>query len=221
MQQPERYYVPTDMVGFAEGSRIGVSWLVLHAADWAGEPLIVVANADRARWSERVLSDALGYRCVSVVAFRSAQAQGWRGGPTVLFSPPNVNVLAWFDRSRLVTALCVVQGSRYDTTAWARAYGPVDLTTGLHYPPGPRVAPAVEQALTALNVSMGGSSMRTSRDVAEAIRTLRTLAAEGYPIDPDDLESWALANDWSLVGAHRLAVQAGHLSAGNRPVVGR
>lgn len=221
MQQPDRYYVPTDLVGIAEGSRIGVSWLILHASDWAGEPLIVVANDDRARWSERVLSDALRFRCISMVAFRSAQAQGWGGGPTVLFSPPSVTVLAWFDRNRLVPALCVVQGSRYDTTAWARAHGPVDLTTGLPYPPGPRVDPAVEQALSALRESMGRNSMSTSRDVAEAVRTLRTLAAEGYPIDPDDLESWALANDWSLVGAHRLAVQASHVSAGDRSVAGR
>ena len=221
MHQPDRYYVPTDMVGTAEGARIGVSWLVLHASDWTGEPLIVVANDDRARWSERVVSDALRFRYVSDVAFRSAPAQGWRGGPTVLFSPPSVSVLAWFDRSRLVPALCVVQGRRYDTTAWARAHGPVDLTTGLPYPPGPRVDPAVEQALTALRDSMGGSSMSTSRDVAEAVRTLQTLAAEGHPIDPGDLESWALANGWSLVGAHRLAVQASHVLAGDRSDAGR
>ena len=213
-RETDRFYVPTGAMGTLDGSRIGISWLTRHASEWSGDPLMVIPSEAHLERNHHIEAATRRFPWVTSIAFRSAQSQGWDGGPTLLLYPPETSVLAWFDRSRLVPALGVVQGTLFDTTAWARARQTVDLTNGRVYPFGPSVDPVVHEALLALREQTGGRGLTTKRDVATMERTFRLLQADGQRLTPADIEAWALMNRWSLAAAHRLALGAGRVTAG-------
>jgi hypothetical protein len=211
--EPERFYVPTDTSGILEGSRIATSWLARHGHEWDGEPLVVVPADKYATSNEYIRKATLEHRWETSLAYQGARARGWEGGVVVLFYPDS-RVLGWFDRNQIVPALCVVQGSIYDTNAWAKAYGPEDLTTGFRYPHSPDVDPVVVQGLTFVQRSRHWRQLTNAADISLMVRTLRLLQAHGHRFASQELEAWALSEHWKASAADRLAAYADKVSDG-------
>lgn len=211
---PERFYVPTDQGGSIEGSRVGVSWLRRRGPRWPGEPLIVVPTERHARSNTHIRGGVERFRWETASTYRGARGRGWVGGPVLLVFP-DASVLGWFDRHPGVPALCVVQGLHYDTTAWARAHRPEDLTTGRPYAAGLELDPVVERGLEALLRSRHWHGMTTAADISLTVRTLRLLWENGHAIPPGDLETWALSQGWRPVMAARLSEYSTRVSDGS------
>jgi hypothetical protein len=212
--EPARFYVPTDRGGTLEGSRVGVSWLRRHASEWAGEPLVVVPTERHARADAHSRNAIERFRWETGSTYRGARQRGWTGGPVLLLFP-DASVLGWFDRHPGVPAICVVQGARYDTTPWARAHQPEDLTTGRTYRGELDLDPVVERALDSLARSRGWRGLTSASDISLTVRSLRLLHANGHPIPSQDLETWALAHGWRPAMAARLADYATRVGEGS------
>lgn len=211
--EPARFYVPTDRGGTLEGSRVGVAWLRRRAPEWPGDPLVIVPTERHARSDPHIRSAIEGSHWETGSTYRGAHGRGWSGG-SVLLLFPDASVLGWFDRHPGVFALCVVQGARYDTTAWARAHQPEDLTTGRPYPGDLVLDPVVEQALGSLVRSRDWQGLTSASDISLVVRSLRLLHESGHPIPPGELETWALSRGWRPVMAARLAEYAGRVLEG-------
>ena len=198
----ERFYVPTDICGTREGCRIGLAWLDLHGADHAGEPLVVTPSGG-ARSNPYVARALETYRSETASTYRGATRRGWPGGPALLFFP-TASVLDWFDRSRHVTALGVVQGVRYDPSAWAMAFEVEDLTTGRPFSDGPHLSEPVLQRLDALQRRADWPGMSDSAGITMTMETLSALVSDDRTFEPVELEAWALSEGWRPSDARRL-----------------
>lgn len=212
--RPERFYVPTDICGTHEGARIASSWLERHGPSWGDDPIIVIPTTSHALRDSYIADLTERYRWITSLAYLSARTAGWPGGVAVLMFP-NARVLTWFDRSPLTDALCVVQGSAYDTTAWAKAFRPEDLTRGGAFDAGPDIDPVVEQALRSLQAAPAWHGLTRASDTAMAVRTLRLLEDHGHRFTAIDLEAWALAQGWKPTVASRLGSYAAKVTEGD------
>jgi len=208
---PDRVYVPTDTSGTLEGCRIAASWLERRALGWEGEPLVVVPTNAYSNDNDYLIGMTLKHRWETSLAYQGARAHGWLGGPVVLIYP-NIRVLDWFDREPSVPVLCAVQGSVYDTTAWAKAHRPEDLTTGQPFSLEIEIDAVVAVALDAVQRSGSWHSLSSADDVSLLVRTLRLLQAHGHAFEPRELEAWAFSQDWKGPAVERLRAYADKVS---------
>jgi len=58
-------------------------------------------------------------------------------------------------------------------------------------------------------------------DKQAAGTTLKTLIRDGAPVNPSEIEAWAIANDWPLDGARELAEMARKHLAGRQVRAGK
>ena len=215
---PGRYYVPTDTTGSLEGSRIGTSWLAKREHDGPGRPLIVVPSQHHALLDDYIKAATDTNAWVTSMTLRAAHARGWQGGPVLLLRP-DVRVIEWFDRGRSRTPICVVQGTDYDTTAWARARRAEDLTTGRPFPAGAPIDPRLATALEHVRDSVDWHGLTTRFEIAILRTILEVLEDRGSVTDALDLETWALEVGWKPAVALKARTVASRLLGHEDPPI--
>jgi hypothetical protein len=220
----EAFYINKEN-GLADEVRDGAIWL----RDWPGadEGLLITPVKDQLEYSSvsSVFGDLkagrriqLGRREIRPVTWKTYPPRNpsWLGGPVLALWPDQKFLGKLHDDIR-VKALCVVPGSMKEVQAWVTATKANDLRSGSRAPGPAALNPVVEQAMLDLTISLNHNNLLLgSIDKAEAITTLQVLHKAGYPLDPENLESWTLAHGWPAEEAARFRKFAENVRRGHR-----
>lgn len=112
----------------------------------------------------------------------------------------------WLDGAD-APALCVVPWNRADIAQWKANWNPVDLRTGEPDGTGATVGnqvvvAALESLTAAVNLSTGLSH---PSDKEAAVQVFRLLRDAGEPLDPSEVQAWAVTHGWRPKHARELA----------------
>lgn len=174
-----------------EDMTTAIDWIV---AQYQGKPILSVRpKKNNLEWHYPALAKFLKYREVIDCSVRTASE--FHRGPVLLLWPDS-GTISTFNQSEDTTALCVLEGSRSATTAWARAFHPDVLNGELETSPI-ELEPIVEVALQSIGLSANHNNYfidTSDRDIA--INGIRNLLKRGHVLNPSDIYAWTLAHDW-------------------------
>jgi hypothetical protein len=194
------FFVPTDEIGAAQGSKVGIGWLARLAAEKvAGEPMIIVHAKNMAGNNKFMAAASATFRWETT---RTWYGSPWHGGPVLALFPTARALNAILERSHLITYLCVVESSGEGPEAWLRARRPTYLI-GAPPPESPALDPEVAGALVSLTAFVNTAHYGNTEDVAQGIWTCQQLMRLGYRLDAAAFESFALVNRWDPEAASR------------------
>lgn len=181
----------------------------------SGEQVAVWAPGKQNLSADSVLA---AYAQRNVLMTARLRSVPWSGGPVLAAWPPADDLARLAEHPR-VTALCVLTWRDDDVAAWAASRAPMLLTPGAVGPPlAVALDPVVVQALRALTVLVNQANhLAGALDKRDAVAVLTVLHRGGYPLDPDAVYQWALANEWRPAGAQRLREMTSRF-AGGRPL---
>jgi hypothetical protein len=110
--------------------------------------------------------------------------------------------LAWSGTDRSALADFDASLAAANPEARLRSHDTPDLTTALE--------PVVIEGLKSLTLMVNRANSRAGAlDKRDAVVVLRTLPRAGYPLPPEPVCAWAVANGWPSRGAERLRDLAG------------
>lgn len=192
-----------------------VQWILAHCQRLGGHPLLYVPGKNNFR-DEPVLV-TLSKR-VTVATWKTLNNARWGGGP-VLAAWPTEKHLVDIDGDRRTSALCVLSWAPNDTAAWASAHQPEQLSPGASAAAPATIAdPVIVEGMKTLTLLVNhANNLAGSMDRRDAVNVLLTLHEAGYPLEPAQLYTWALANGWPAGGATRLKELAVQIVGGRRP----
>jgi hypothetical protein len=207
------FFVPTDEIGAAQGSKVGIGWLARLAAEKvAGEPMIIVHAKNMAGNNKFMAAASATFRWETT---RTWYGSPWHGGPVLALFPTARALNAILERSHLITYLCVVESSGERPEAWLRARRPTYLI-GAPPPESPALDPEVAGALVSLTAFVNTAHYGNAEDVAQGIWTCQQLMRLGYRLDAAAFESFALVNRWDPEAASHFGETVRQVAAGHR-----
>jgi hypothetical protein len=212
MSRMQTFFVPTDEIGAAEGSRVGVGWLArLAAENVAGEPMIIVYAKSMAGNNEFMAAASATFRCETT---RTWYGSPWSGGPVLALFPSRKALAQILERSHIITHLCVVESGGERPEAWLQAAKPTYIVgePDVHA----NLDPVVIGALLSLTAFVNRAHYANIEDTAAGIRTCQELLQLGYALDPDAFEGFVLENHWDPDAAARFAETVRQVSSGHR-----
>jgi hypothetical protein len=195
------FYFHEDLAG-DEVVLEALKWL-LARAESDGRDGVVVAPTRKHFADHQVLGLAQRtFRCETAATLHKG---GTVDGP-ILAVWPRDEVLAEIERWHRPSALCVVPWNLALIEKWRRARQPIDLLGQAEPAPKPTITdPVVAVAMESVSRFINtNNELAQQEDKAAAVDALQKLHRAGYPIDPVELEVWALADGWGGRGAARL-----------------
>lgn len=185
---------PADIAQSQEqGADIATAWLKAQP----GDPLLLL-HAKKALDNNKFLKH--GARGVRVEGATTLANSGWRGGPLLVAWPSNEVVGHVQDRSRQITALCILLSyvTNNEIKGWLREIGAINLLTDEPWGDAadehglaPILIAAMEDVGRMVNHN---NALVQDYDKAIAVETLQTLYDAGYRWDTQQLCGWAGAN---------------------------
>lgn len=134
------------------------------------------------------------------------RASGWSGGPALAAWPDRQHLAELLD-DRRTTSLCVLPWGDDELRAWVRARRPERLGLHLAVPEAeePLVQdPVVRAAMKTITI-LAHEGRTVHQDRLRVNEVLLLLRRDGRVLVPEELEAWALANNWTANGAMALA----------------
>ncbi len=129
--------------------------------------------------------------------WKTLRGSGWRGG-AVLAAWPTVKQLGVIaDDWRTDEGLCVVSWNEDDVRPWAAAAHPEILSPGTEPAVVPQLDPVVKEGMKTMTLLVNPNNhLAGSFDRQVAVAILLTLHDARYPLPPEQLYAWGLANNW-------------------------
>jgi len=197
---------------FEEKSGPAIKW-ASEAAGRHGCGITVVAPTRSHFQNGPVLS-----RLPSAISQETSKTLGRfpRVQPVTLAFWPLSQDLERLDDARGLKALVVVPWLEEDVATWIQARGAIDLLGKRATAATPGIAdPVVGAAMRSLTNRVNLSSgLVHPRDKAAAVQALQVLKRNGHRYEPQELQTWAMANGWDGRGARQLSEYAAGVLAG-------